>query len=105
MLGQQEAALRLLADRLTGRLEEAGGEALVRTPYGRLIRRALVQRPACSDQRCDDGIRLDTGGDCANVIHIRRARRARIAAEVESGAAWSQWARAPPGRASAQPSK
>lgn len=41
---------------------------------------------ACSDRRCDDGIRLDTGGECGNcgnVVHIRRARRAKIAAEVD----------------------
>ncbi|MFJ5611075.1 hypothetical protein ACIQCJ_17010 [Streptomyces sp. NPDC093221] len=47
----------------------------------------LVLRQACSDRRCDDGIRLDTGAECANcgnVVHIRRAHRARIAAEVEA---------------------
>lgn len=82
-----EGAPRLLADRLTDRLEETGGEALVTGPYGWLIRRGLVQRPACSHRRCDDGIRLDTGEDCencANVLHLRRSRRARIAAEVEA---------------------
>ncbi|WP_331726617.1 hypothetical protein OG592_44195 (plasmid) [Streptomyces avidinii] len=82
-----EGAPRLLADRLTDRLEETGGEALVTGPYGWLIRRGLVQRPACSHRRCDDGIRLDTGEDCencANVLHLRRSRRARITAEVEA---------------------
>ncbi|MFF4934282.1 hypothetical protein ACFY2H_36120 [Streptomyces griseofuscus] len=77
---------RLLADRLTHRLEEAGGEAMVTGPYGWLIRRGLVQRQACTDRRCDDGIRLDTGGECemcGNVVHIRRARRAKIAAQVD----------------------
>ncbi|MEU4800480.1 hypothetical protein [Streptomyces sp. NPDC023327] len=47
--------------------------------------RGLVRRPSCSDVRCDDGVRLDTGTDCdncANVLHSRRAWRARIAAEV-----------------------
>ncbi|MGW0925964.1 hypothetical protein ACWD3J_44090 [Streptomyces sp. NPDC002755] len=81
MLMQPEAAPRLLADRLTDRLEESGGDALVESPYAWLIRRGLVQRPACSDRRCDDGIRLDTGGDClscASVIADRRAVRARI---------------------------
>ncbi|MEU9796430.1 hypothetical protein AB0E27_38730 [Streptomyces sparsogenes] len=79
-------APRLLADRLADRLEETGGEALVTSPYGWLIRRGLVQRPSCSDQRCDDGIRLDTGTECencANVLHIRRARRARIGADID----------------------
>ncbi|WP_413804249.1 hypothetical protein [Streptomyces sp. OE57] len=86
LLMQPDAAPQLLADRLTDRLEEAGGEALVRSRYGWLIRRGLVQRPACSDMRCDDGIRLDTGGECencGNVIHLRRARRARVAAQVD----------------------
>ncbi|MFH9677772.1 hypothetical protein ACH4L5_36705 [Streptomyces sp. NPDC017405] len=59
---------------------------MVTGPYGWLIRRGLVQRRSCTDQRCDDGIRLDTGGECencSNVVHIRRARRAKIAAQVD----------------------
>ncbi|MEU9413242.1 hypothetical protein AB0E08_47190 [Streptomyces sp. NPDC048281] len=86
LLTQPEGAPRLLADRLTDRLEEVGGEARVSSPFGWITRRGLVQRPACSDVRCDDGIRLDTGGDCGNcgnVIHIRRARRVRIAADID----------------------
>ncbi|MGW2710667.1 hypothetical protein ACWC4J_16990 [Streptomyces sp. NPDC001356] len=86
MLEQPEIAPRLLADRLTDRLEETGGEALVAKPYGWLIKRGLMQRQACSDRRCDDGIRLDTGGECencGNVIHLKRARRVKIAAQVE----------------------
>ncbi|WP_238153901.1 hypothetical protein [Streptomyces xinghaiensis] len=87
VLARPETASQLLADRLTDRLGETGGEALVRSPFGWLIHRGLVQRPACSDPRCDDGIRLDTGAECdtcGNVIHIRRAERARIAAQVEA---------------------
>lgn len=86
LLMRPERAPRLLAGRFTDRLEETGGEALVTGPYGWLIRRGLVQRPSCSDRRCDDGIRLDTGGECencGNVIHLRRARRAKIAAEID----------------------
>ncbi|MFE2499707.1 hypothetical protein [Streptomyces scopuliridis] len=86
-LAGTESAPRLLADRLTGRLEEAGGEGLVRDAVGWLLGRGLVRRRACSDLRCDDGIRLDTGGECqncGNVLHIRRAKRARIAAEVDA---------------------
>ncbi|MFF4393276.1 hypothetical protein ACFY0G_42170 [Streptomyces sp. NPDC001552] len=82
-----EGAPQLLADRLTGRLEETGGEALVDKPFGWLIGRGLPQRRACSHRKCDDGIRLDTGEDCencANVLHLRRSRRARITAEVEA---------------------
>ncbi|MFD9601766.1 hypothetical protein [Streptomyces sp. NPDC059970] len=86
LLAVPGGAPQLLADRLTDRLEETGGEALVDKPFGWLIGRGLVQRQACSDRRCDDGTRLDTGGgceNCANVIHIRRARRARIGAEID----------------------
>ncbi|WP_225638098.1 hypothetical protein [Streptomyces solaniscabiei] len=85
MLMWPEMAPRLLADRVADRLEETGGEALVASPYPWLMRRGLVQRQACSDRRCDDGIRLDTGTECencGNVIHLRRARRAKIATEV-----------------------
>ncbi|MGW5295917.1 hypothetical protein [Streptomyces bacillaris] len=81
-----EGAPRLLADRLTDRLAETGGEALVKRPFGWLIGRGLVRRPSCSDPRCDDGIRLDTGSDCencGNVIHSRRSQRARIAAQID----------------------
>ncbi|MDJ0465979.1 hypothetical protein [Streptomyces sp. H27-C3] len=81
-----EGAPRLLADRLTDRLAETGGEALVTGPYGWLIGRGLPQRPACSHRKCDDGVRLDTEEDCencANVIHVRRARRARLAADID----------------------
>lgn len=86
MLERPEMAPRLLADRFTNRLEETGGEALVDRPFPWLMRRGLVQRQACSDRRCDDGIRLDTGAECencGNVVHIRRARRAKIAAQVD----------------------
>ncbi|WP_229849107.1 hypothetical protein [Streptomyces melanogenes] len=86
LLALPGGAPRLLADRLTARLRETGGEALVTGPYGWLIRRGLVQRPSCSDWRCDDGIRLDTGTgceNCANVVHVRRAHRARIGADID----------------------
>ncbi|MFD4260768.1 hypothetical protein ACFWR9_24875 [Streptomyces sp. NPDC058534] len=86
LLEHQGGGPRLLADRLTDRLKETGGEALVDKPYGWLIRKGLVQRQACTDQRCDDGIRLDTGADCemcGNVAHIRRARRAKIATQID----------------------
>ncbi|MFJ5129889.1 hypothetical protein ACIP80_32985 [Streptomyces sp. NPDC088555] len=86
LLAVPGGAPRLLAARLTDRLEETGGESLVSRPYGWLTRRGLVQRQACSDRRCDDGIRLDTGTPCetcGNVIHIRRARRAKAAAEID----------------------
>ncbi|MFE4660568.1 hypothetical protein ACFRFJ_28235 [Streptomyces hydrogenans] len=76
----------VLASRLASRLEETGGEALIARPYGWITHRGLVRRPLCSDVRCDDGTRLDTGADCDNcdnVLHLRRAWRVRIAAEVD----------------------
>ncbi|MFD5786714.1 hypothetical protein ACFWH1_08755 [Streptomyces sp. NPDC127037] len=82
----REGAPRLLADRLADRLVETGGEAMVTGPYGWLIRRGLPQRPACSHRKCDDGVRLDTGEDCencGNVIHLRRAWRTRIGADID----------------------
>ncbi|MFC9176741.1 hypothetical protein [Streptomyces sp. NPDC057107] len=82
----REGAPRLLADRLTDRLAETGGEAMVTGPYGWLIRRGLPQRRACSHRKCDDGVRLDTGEgceNCGNVIHLRRAWRARIGADID----------------------
>ncbi|MER5501281.1 hypothetical protein ABT096_29330 [Streptomyces sp. NPDC002561] len=85
LLALPGGAPRLLAARLADRLEETGGEALIGRPFGWLIRRGLVQRPSCSDLRCDDGTRIDTGTaceTCANVVHLRRARRARVAAEI-----------------------
>ncbi|MFI2292899.1 hypothetical protein [Streptomyces niveus] len=85
LLMSPQAAPKLMADRLARRLAETGGEALIGSPYGWLTRRGLVQRPACSDRRCDDGVRLDTGSrceSCRNVLHVRRAWRTSIAAEV-----------------------
>ncbi|MEW2310680.1 hypothetical protein AB0918_18900 [Streptomyces sp. NPDC006864] len=81
-----EGAPQRLADRLTRRLTETGGEAMVAKPFGWLRSRGLVRRPSCSDRRCDDGIRLDTGDSCescGNVLHIHRARRARMRADID----------------------
>ncbi|MFF9690516.1 hypothetical protein [Streptomyces sp. NPDC014623] len=86
LLAVPGGASRLLADRLADRLEETGGEALIDKPFGWLIGRGLVQRRTCSDRRCDDGTRLDTGAECENchnVVHIRRVRRAKTAAQIE----------------------
>ncbi|MFJ9580766.1 hypothetical protein ACIRQF_30800 [Streptomyces sp. NPDC101191] len=82
-----KSAPQVLAARLTDRLDEEGGEALVRDPIGWLLGRGLVQRPACPDLRCDDGIRLDTGNNCptcGNIVHIRRTLRAQVAARVKA---------------------
>ncbi|MCZ0204683.1 hypothetical protein OZK63_04555 [Streptomyces sp. UMAF16] len=85
-IADDSTAPRLLADRLADRLEEVGGPALVRDPMGWLLGRGLVQRPACADPRCDDGIRLDTRADCltcTTVIADRRAQRARLRALID----------------------
>ncbi|MGW2520826.1 hypothetical protein ACWC09_28190 [Streptomyces sp. NPDC001617] len=84
-LADEKAAPQLLADRLTDRVAEAGGQALVRDPLGWLLGHGLVQRPACPDPRCDDGTRLDTRGECASCASLladRRAVRARVRAEA-----------------------
>lgn len=81
------SAPQLLADRLADRLVEADGEAGVREPVSWLLGRGLVQRQMCGDRRCDDGIRLDTGGDCPGCtakVAERRAVRARIRAETDA---------------------
>ncbi|MFD0009028.1 hypothetical protein ACFVJ4_42690 [Streptomyces sp. NPDC127178] len=82
-----QSAPQLLADRLADRLEDVGGEALVREPVGWLVGRGLVQRQLCGDRRCDDGIRLDNRGDCPGCTAVtgeRRAVRARVRAEIEA---------------------
>ncbi|MFK0142636.1 hypothetical protein [Streptomyces murinus] len=78
------------------RLEETGGEAMVTGPYGWLIRKGLVQRQACTDRRCDDGIRMDTRGDCparVTMVADLRAHRARLRVVVDSECADADVAR------------
>lgn len=87
LIDDTKAVVQMLADRLTDRLEEAGGEALVRDPMGWLLGRGLIQRPACPDLRCDDGVRLDTRGECAScgsLLTDRRAVRARVRTETSA---------------------
>ncbi|GAB2606649.1 hypothetical protein GCM10027168_44360 [Streptomyces capparidis] len=86
-LAGAEQAPGLLADRLADRLAETGGEGRVRNPLGWLLGRGLVQRQACADRRCDDGIRLDNGAACpacTAIVGDRRALRARLATEVDA---------------------
>ncbi len=57
----------------------------MRDPMGWLLGRGLIQRPACPDLRCDDGVRLDTRGECASCASLladRRAVRARVRSET-----------------------
>ncbi|MFJ7004177.1 hypothetical protein ACIQWY_29730 [Streptomyces albidoflavus] len=67
----------VLADRLRRRLDDVGGEALVRDPYAWVLRVGLRQRPGCADRRCDDCTRLDTGAACETCLDAVRASRAR----------------------------
>ncbi|MFE7805887.1 hypothetical protein ACFU51_14720 [Streptomyces sp. NPDC057430] len=85
-VGQADAA-DVLADRLSHRLEEqirlAGP---VKDPVGWIIGRGLPQRQVCGDVRCDEGLRLDTGGQCTTceyVIGDRRDQRRQLAAAVD----------------------
>jgi hypothetical protein len=77
----------VLADRLARRLASQGGTAAVTDPVGWLIGRGLPQRAGCADVRCDEGLRLDTGGECATceyVVNDRRAKRHQVAAAVDA---------------------
>jgi hypothetical protein len=81
------AAADVLADRLARRLVAQGGPLAVTDPVGWLIGRGLPQRPGCSDVRCDEHVRLDTGDECATCTYLlddRRAQRRRIAAAVDA---------------------
>ncbi|GAA3081848.1 hypothetical protein GCM10020000_79710 [Streptomyces olivoverticillatus] len=81
-------APQVLADRLARRLEEQTRlGAAVKDPVGWLVGRGLAQRQTCGDVRCDEGLRLDTGGaceTCADVQADRRERRHRVAAAVDA---------------------
>ncbi|WP_132933304.1 hypothetical protein [Streptomyces sp. 8K308] len=80
-----EGAAGIVADRLEQRLAEQGGPASVADPVGWLIGKGLPQRPGCHDPRCDDGVRLDTGGPCGECEYRRAGRREKrlsIAADV-----------------------
>ncbi|MFI8085864.1 hypothetical protein ACIF6L_34380 [Kitasatospora sp. NPDC086009] len=77
-----EGAGAALADRLTFRLREQGGSALVTDPVGWLLAKGLPQRRECAHLACDDGIRLDTGTDCTTceqrLADHRSTRRALV---------------------------
>ncbi|MFE8950069.1 hypothetical protein [Streptomyces sp. NPDC007856] len=82
------AAPNVLADRLARRLEDQmrlGGP--IQDPVGWLVGRGLPQRQECGDVRCDEGLRLDTGGSCATCDGERDARRHQrhtVAAAVDA---------------------
>ncbi|MGW3819158.1 hypothetical protein [Streptomyces sp. NPDC005046] len=101
LLMQQDTARQLLADRLADRLQETGGQARVDRPYAWLIRRGVVQRPACSDLRCDDArmnaITERWVGSCRHEatdrILITGERQPRLVIDQSDNEAPTVWAR------------
>ncbi|WP_051369389.1 hypothetical protein [Streptomyces sp. PVA_94-07] len=87
IVGPDQAAPALTA-RLTRRLHDQGGEALVTDPAAWIIGRGLPQQhTGCGDARCDGGHRLDTNTGCeacADRHADRQALRRQAAAAVEA---------------------
>ncbi|MBT2889242.1 hypothetical protein HET63_01985 [Streptomyces sp. McG2] len=87
IVGPDQAAPALTA-RLTRRLHNQGGEALVTDPAAWIIGRGLPQQhTGCGDARCDGGHRLDTNTDCEACTdrHAdRQALRRQAAAAVDA---------------------
>lgn len=80
-----EHAEEILAERLERRLEQQMGRP-VSNSVGWLLGRGLPQRQWCWSQMCDEGQRMDTGGECPSCQVLAgdsRALRTRITAEVE----------------------
>ncbi|MCF3105441.1 hypothetical protein IPZ58_28190 [Streptomyces roseoverticillatus] len=81
------AAAGVLADRLARRLAAQGGPTAVENPVGWLAARGLPKRQMCGDVRCDEGLRMDTGGPCETCAYLvgdRRAQRQAITATVDA---------------------
>lgn len=81
----RQGADQALAERLKHRLRVQGGSALVTDPVGWLLRKGLPRRQECSNGACDDGIRLDTGAECATCemcITDRRSTRRAVVGQV-----------------------
>ncbi|MER6058916.1 hypothetical protein [Streptomyces albidoflavus] len=87
IVGPDQAAPALTA-RLTRRLHDQGGEALVTDPAAWIIGRGLPQQhTGCGDARCDGGHRLDTSTDCeacADRHADRQALRRQAAAAIDA---------------------
>ena len=78
-------AAEWLADRLMRHLTTQGGPETVCDPVGWLLKRGLPARTGCSDVRCIEGIRMDTGQDCPSCAYLvadRRALRKSVAEQV-----------------------
>ena len=78
----RQGADQALAERLRHRLRVQGGSALVTDPVGWLLGKGLPRRQECAHGACDDGIRLDTGAECATcemrITDRRNTRRAVV---------------------------
>ncbi|MFF8786851.1 hypothetical protein [Streptomyces sp. NPDC015125] len=80
----EELAERVLAERLERRLLMQGTRP-IGDLRGWLIRRGLPQKAGCWSHKCDDGVRMDTGGGCDSCDSQwgdRRALRWSVAAAV-----------------------
>ncbi|OEV10230.1 hypothetical protein AN218_18520, partial [Streptomyces nanshensis] len=71
-----DAAESVVAARLERRLCAQGGPHRVEDPVGWLLARGLPQRAECFERRCDEGVRLDTGGPCETCEVLAGDRRA-----------------------------
>ncbi|MEW2467903.1 hypothetical protein AB0919_23205 [Streptomyces sp. NPDC046994] len=87
-LSGRHDAQEVLADRIARRLgEQLRLGAPIASPVGWLVSRALPQRQECGDQRCDEGVLLDSGRECVRCEDLRvdsRARRRAVAAAVDA---------------------
>lgn len=85
----EDRAEQYLAERLTRRLTAQPGRAFgVKDPVAWMLERGLPRRSDCGDMRCDEGILMHSGADCAlceDIVLDLRARRRRVAAEVQAG--------------------
>ncbi|WP_411138023.1 hypothetical protein [Streptomyces sp. C10] len=83
----EDRAKQYLAKRLTRRLTEQPGRAFgVKNPVAWMLERGLPRRSDCGDMRCDEGVLMHSGAECAlceDVVLDLRGRRRRVAAEVQ----------------------
>ncbi|MFD8546311.1 hypothetical protein [Streptomyces sp. NPDC059649] len=83
----RDDAPQVLSGRLARRLLAQGSPRTVTDPVGWMIRRGLPQRRSCGDVRCDEGLLLDSGRECATCEDIMSARRTQRCKVVRAVAA------------------
>ncbi|MEV7471648.1 hypothetical protein AB0O20_34910 [Streptomyces kronopolitis] len=83
----EDRAQKYLAKRLTRRLTGQPGRAFgVKDPVAWMLERGLPRRSDCGDMRCDEGVLMHSGAECAlceDVVLDLRGRRRRVAVEVQ----------------------